>query len=233
MRLPIARHPARHSPQNVAGQLRHADPGQDQKPAVVDDLSQMGLPLTGCPTNEGIARLGLPSGGAKQDTGQITTLTILHQIAEVLPHRAAVRQIMVPRQIRIEPGRLRLTGIEHLPLQWPQLGQGLRHLDRRGGRQSRQPGRKTWTMAALTGWQPNPTASFELVKKRARGHILDLAGGIVPLPPSAQFQSQTTAAPLRLPGDQTTHLNENLGRDAAALNDGHTNHAFKATARQI
>src|ERR1035438_847652 len=54
----------------------------------------------------------------RQGEGQITPLTILHQIAEVLPHRAAVGQIVVPCQIRIEPRRLRLPGIEYLPLQW-------------------------------------------------------------------------------------------------------------------
>jgi hypothetical protein len=83
----------------------------------------------------------------------------------------------------------------------------------------------------MTGGQLDPTSRFELVEKRARSHILDLAGGIVPLPPATQFQSQTTAAPLRLLGNQTTHLNENLGRDVSALNDGRTNHASKATVR--
>ena len=119
MRLPIARHPACHPAQNVAGQLPHAYPGQDQKPAIVHDLSQVGLPFAGRPPNKGIAGLGLPRGGAKQDTGQITTLMILHQIGEVLPNSAAVGQVVVPRQIRIEPRSLRLPGIEHLPLQWP------------------------------------------------------------------------------------------------------------------
>jgi len=88
-------------------------------------------------------------------------------------------------------------------------------------------------MAPLARWQLYPTSRFELVEERACGHILDLAGGIVPLPPSAQFQSQTTAAPLRLPGDQTTHLNENLGRDNSSLNHGRTNHAPKATVQRL
>ena len=108
------------------------------------DPAQMGLALAGGPANKGISRLGLPSRRPKQGAGQITALTIFDQIAEVFPHRAAVGQVVIPRQISVEPRRLRLPGTEHLPLQRPQLAQGLLHVGRQGW-QSGQPGRKTRT----------------------------------------------------------------------------------------
>jgi hypothetical protein len=111
---------------------------------------------------------------------------------------------VILRQIRVEPRRLRLASAEHLPLQWPQLRQELLQLCLRGRRQSGQPGRKTRTSAPLTRWQLYPTSRFELVEERACRHVFDLTGSIVPMPPSAQFQGQTAAAPIRLIGNQTT-----------------------------
>src|SRR6266571_5985034 len=185
MRLPIASHTARHPAQNVTGQLRHAYPGQDQKPTIVDDPAQVGLAFVGCPANERISGLGFPSRRAKQGTGQITTLTILHQIAQIFSYRAAVGQVVIPRQIRVELHRLPLAGAEHVPLKRPQLRHGLLDLWGSGRGQSGQARRKSRTSAPLAGWQLNPTSPFELVEEGACRHVFDLAGSIVPVPLSA------------------------------------------------
>ena len=75
--------------------MRNPDPRQDQKTHVIGNARQ--APLAGrlVPANESVPLGNSPSGGAIQQAAQLTALTIIDQILEVLADRAGISQIVV------------------------------------------------------------------------------------------------------------------------------------------
>src|ERR1035438_7897778 len=59
-RLPVGREPSRHLPQQVAGQMTHLDPGQDQKTRLVSNATQVAAPHFGGPADELIPPSQMP-----------------------------------------------------------------------------------------------------------------------------------------------------------------------------
>lgn len=70
---PVARQLARRPGEDMAGQVRHPDPRQNQKAAVIDRLRQVRLAGGGAPTDVGIPRRHLPSGAGEQQASQHRT----------------------------------------------------------------------------------------------------------------------------------------------------------------
>ena len=101
--LPVPGDAARHLPQDPTAQIRHLDPGQDEKTRVVGHQLQMALPLSARPTDELVARLTLPSRRCEHQASQGTALSVAHDIVQVLSHRAAKTQIVKPGQRFFDP----------------------------------------------------------------------------------------------------------------------------------
>ena len=102
---------------NMAGQMPNADPGQDQKTAVVGDELQARSTLLTRPTDPLVSASALPGGSAKEQAGQFNPGATLNQIAEVLANGTAIAQIMMLGQIPPEQLIVRLLGADHLDLQ--------------------------------------------------------------------------------------------------------------------
>src|SRR5664280_725118 len=103
--------------QNMAGQMLNANPGQDQKTAVVGDELQARSTLLGRPTDPLVSASALPGGSAKEQAGQFNPGATLNQITEVLANGTAIAQIMMLGQIPPEQLIVRLLGADHLDLQ--------------------------------------------------------------------------------------------------------------------
>ena len=86
----------------MTGQMGNPDPGQDKEAHVVRQIPQVAFPVLLVPPDEGIPGRGFPGRGAKQETGQGTTLSIANQILEVLPDGAPVTQVMILGQQAVE-----------------------------------------------------------------------------------------------------------------------------------
>src|ERR1035437_4660611 len=103
--------------QNMAGQMGHPHPGQDQKTAVVGDELQARSTLLRRPTDPLVSISALPGGSAKEQAGQLDPGATPNQIAEVLANGTAIAQIMMLGQIPPEQLIVRLLGADHLDLQ--------------------------------------------------------------------------------------------------------------------
>lgn len=100
--LPIAAEAPGHSAQNIAGQLRHPDPGKDEKTGVVRDPMKVLRSHRPRPTNVIVPCRTLPSRRTKEPTSQGTTFGIPDQVLQIFPDRTLVAQIMMLVQQRIE-----------------------------------------------------------------------------------------------------------------------------------
>ena len=79
----------------MAGQMRDLDPGEDQKAGVVGDVYEVSLSLDIVPANPAITCVNLLGSSAKEQTGKIASLPILHEIPKVLTDVLAAPQIMM------------------------------------------------------------------------------------------------------------------------------------------
>ena len=68
--LPVAPHPAQGLPQDMRSQIGHAQPGQNQKPAIGNHLLQMFAARLLAPANPAVACLEAPGRGAKGQPAQ-------------------------------------------------------------------------------------------------------------------------------------------------------------------
>ena len=68
--LPVGANLSADRPEQVAGQVRHRDPGQDQKARVVGQAREVVFPRPAFPSDEGIARGALPRGRSEQRAAQ-------------------------------------------------------------------------------------------------------------------------------------------------------------------
>jgi hypothetical protein len=64
--LPVRAQAPGNPAQDMAGQMRHSHPGQDEETGVVGQSRQMASARLRGPANEGVAGLALPGGRAKQ-----------------------------------------------------------------------------------------------------------------------------------------------------------------------
>ena len=97
--LPVTAQSAQDSAQNVAGQMRHAHMRQNEKAAIVNDQRESLLALLSAPADEGITGFDFPGRSAKEQAGQVATITVPNQVAQVLARSAAVAQVVMLRQM--------------------------------------------------------------------------------------------------------------------------------------
>jgi len=77
----------------VAGQMRHAYMRQNEKAAIVNDQPESLLALLGAPTDEAITGFDFPGRPAKEQAGQIASVTVSNKVAQVLAPGTAVAQV--------------------------------------------------------------------------------------------------------------------------------------------
>ena len=105
--LPVPADPARYLPKDPTAQIRHLDPGQDQKTGVVGDQPQVALALLGRPADKLVPVLTLPGRRAEHQAGQGSALVVARHVLQVLADRTAKTQIVKPAQRGPDPGTLR------------------------------------------------------------------------------------------------------------------------------
>ena len=83
--------------QDLAGQAPNPHPGQDQKPAVVDDERQVARPLLGAPADPAVPHRHLPGRAGPLQASQDLICRALraHQVAQLGPHRHPIAQVVV------------------------------------------------------------------------------------------------------------------------------------------
>ncbi len=99
---PIPPQSRRGQTQKVAGQMRHANPRQNEKPAVVGQTAQAGSPTLLLPADELIAGGDFPGRRAKEQTGPRLIGRAPDQLSDVLARRPAIAQVMRLSQPALE-----------------------------------------------------------------------------------------------------------------------------------
>ena len=172
-------------PQDPTAQIRHPDPGKDEKTRVVGDQRQVLLPLLCRPADKPIPVLALPGRRSEHQASQgAMSLTIAHHVLQVLSHRALEPQIVMSPQGLLHPGSPRRLPAHFLDPQGTQFSQGT--INRRRGffsqgqlrGQTAHPiGRNLPTSRKLH--QP---ALMQLEQQRPRCHVFELTRSIAPTP---------------------------------------------------
>ena len=96
--LPVGANASGQSREQVAGQVRHGDPGQHQKARVVSQETEVRLPSAAIPADPGIARRALPRRRAEQRAAHRPSRAVAHQIPDVLAYRVAMAEIVIAAQ---------------------------------------------------------------------------------------------------------------------------------------
>ena len=79
--------------------------------------------MFGGPTDPAVSGGALPGRGAKEHAGQVHAGATTNQIAQVLPHRAPIAQVVMADQITLEELIVRLLGSQQKDLQGPEARQ--------------------------------------------------------------------------------------------------------------
>ena len=77
--------------QEMAGQMRHTHPGQDEKAGIVGHEVEVGGSGVRLPADKGVARGGFPGGGTEEEAGQIC------------PERSRTRYLRCSPTVRVNP----------------------------------------------------------------------------------------------------------------------------------
>ena len=118
--LPVGANTSSETREQVAGQVRHLDPGQHQKARVVGQQPQVRLPRAAIPSDPCVARRALPRRRAKQRAAHRPSRTVAHQIPDVLAHRVAVAQVVIAAQQAVEQPQVFRAGIDDAQRKRPQ-----------------------------------------------------------------------------------------------------------------
>lgn len=84
--------------ENVTGQMRNTDPGQNEKSHIVRDEWKSLLPRSRIPADPLIAASDLPRRGTEEQTSKRTLLPIEDEVFHILADGTAVAEVMVLRQ---------------------------------------------------------------------------------------------------------------------------------------
>src|SRR6266850_11559 len=171
----------------MAGQVRHADPWQNQQTSVIGDEAQIAATLLATPANPLIAPSSLPSSRSKKQTGQRPAVFVLGQVLQIFADAIAVPQIMVTLQEELEEqgrGTTRGHGLDSHRLE-PMEGTFNRTLIVIQMRDLAiaQP----IDRSGASGRQLDMAQSLQFQKQAASGHIFEPAGLVAPVPGGTQF----------------------------------------------
>ncbi len=229
-RMPVLGQPVRgeaagKTREQVRGQMRHAHPRQDEEAHVVGDPGKALGPGRFVPTDELVARVHPPRGGAKERAAQVAALAVASEISHVLAHRPAQAQIVIAHKILGQQSVARLLGRERLDRQGEQFAQGLRDGFRVGPRQLRvgKPDQALGRRLPAFG-QADESALLQFDQQAGAREVLQPSCGRPPVPGFGQGQCDLVAAPLGMLRDESAHERHLFVADGAALNAAHSVH---------
>ena len=81
--LPVVGELSLEAGEQVGGQRREPDPGQDEIAGVIDDQGQVALAGGGIPADEAVAGGGFPGRGAAAEQGQQEAVGGVHEVAQL------------------------------------------------------------------------------------------------------------------------------------------------------
>jgi hypothetical protein len=176
--LPICADPPQDQAQDMAGQARRVQPGYDKESGVVGDHLQPGGPRRGIPSDMLVAVRTLPGGRAKEQAGHRAAGSFPRQILEVLPHRAAVTQIVELMEQGFKKPAVDGGHRADFPqVQREEVGQWSFEEFLTDGRIQRRHllvphsiGRRP-----ATGWLPDQASLLQLEQERSGRHVLELS----------------------------------------------------------
>ena len=229
--LPVGANTSSETREQVAGQVRHLDPGQHQKARVVGQQPQVRLPRAAIPSDPCVARRALPRRRAKQRAAHRPSRAVAHQIPDVLAHRVAVAQVVIAAQQAVEQPQVFRAGIDDAQRKRPQLAQraadGCGRMSHKGRVAVSQPvGRLAATLR-----QSDVAGSFQLQKQRAGGHILDAAACVAPVPPVAKLFAEPGSSPVAMFSHEPLNQSDVLGAQFPSLYHHDACHGSYGTAR--
>ena len=105
--LPVGAQTLRHPAQDVAGQMRHPNPGRNQKTGVVGEPVELLSARGSIPPDILVPAGALPSRRAKKHASHGPLLAVTNQILEIFPDGTSVTQVMVLMEQRFKEGTLR------------------------------------------------------------------------------------------------------------------------------
>ena len=89
-----------HDPaKDMAGQMRHPHPGQDEEAGIIGHEGEVGGSGGRLPANKGVTRSGGPGGRTEEEAGQMVTGTILHQVLQMFPDRSGKPEVVMVVQV--------------------------------------------------------------------------------------------------------------------------------------
>ena len=97
--LPVGAQTAEREGKEMAGEMRDANPRQDEKACIVGGPVQaLGADMV-VPADKAVASRRLPSGGAEKKTRHVPTMTVADQVSEIFPDRAPVTKVMMASEV--------------------------------------------------------------------------------------------------------------------------------------
>ena len=97
--LPVGAQPPQDNAQNVAGQMRHAHMGQNEKAAIVNYKGEPLLALLSTPADEDITGFYFPGRSSKEHAGQVAPVTVPKEVTQVLTCGTLEAQVMMLGQM--------------------------------------------------------------------------------------------------------------------------------------
>ena len=133
---------------------------------------------------------------------------------------------MVPDQVALEEMVIRMLGSDRVDRQRKQRSElDFDRLWNQRVEQVRSAGRSPARGLATARWQPNDFTLVKFEQQRPGSHVLELPGGITPIPLLGQRQGNPPAAPSRIGLDQACDVSYIRSRNQAPLNDLRFKHA--------
>jgi len=181
---PVRAQLAEDHPENVAGQMRDHDPGENEKPGIVGQEAEVALPLLITPADKGVARRELPGGGAEEHTREIAAIRIAHQVFEVLAHRAMKAQVMMLGEVGTKAPVLRGAKFRKQEGEGGECCQGGSNRNGRRDRRQYVAGHRPGHAAhgGADGGQRHEPSLLQLEQQTASRVIFQLPGGGAPIP---------------------------------------------------
>jgi len=74
--------------------MRHPHPGQDEEACIIGHEVDVVFACGRLPPNKGVARSDGPGGGPEEETGQVLTGAISHEILDLFTDRSSEPEVM-------------------------------------------------------------------------------------------------------------------------------------------
>ena len=232
LRLPVAAYLPSDTPENMTGQVRHLHPGHDEEAHVVRHQRQGTFSPRWVPADKALSGGHLPCRSAEEQAREHPTLTVVHEVMQILSHGPAIAEVVVA----LDQGTKELTFLARVR---QRVAQRYQRAQRRAYRRLLNTERPHGAMAKrVVGrthrrGQGNEPFGIELAQQRPRGHVLGLSVRRDPIPPLAKRLGQLGAMPTRMRRDQRTHEPDVIVAERAPLDDSVRCHGEQRYSMQL